>query len=278
VQSAIFFRLSIIVIMLVLAWMAVPQALISFSPSVRMYSNGALVERNSMINLLARRPPKNPPRGGSGSGFGAPKPPEKSLEEVVAAWPSRLPADATVCCPCGSGDAYADCCQPYHKGEKTVESPERCLRTRYSAFAYRLPLYIIDSTDKTNRDYQKDKIKWAKFLNREQMFDSFRFDGLEVGELEAGANDDEQFLSLRVTLMPIDDATKLQAQPEPLVFNERSKFLRNKKGTWLYAAGDVKSSAVGFKDRTLKDEKDLAKMEKDVEYVNKLIKDKTGKN
>lgn len=258
--------------MLALA-MALPPAFVAPASTMQTHSSG---ERSGMVTLLARRPPKNPPRGGSGAGFGVPQPPAQTLEEVVAAWPTRLPADASVDCPCGSGDSYADCCQPYHKGEKTAESPERCLRTRYSAFAHRLPLYIISSTDKTNSDFQKDKIKWARRLNKEQMFDSFRFEGLEVGELEDGADEREAYLSLRVTLMPINEATKLQAQPEALVFTERSKFLRDKHGTWLYASGDVKSEAMGFKDRTLKDENDLAKMEKDVDYVKKLIKDKTG--
>ena len=150
---------------------------------------------------------------------------------------------------------------------------------RYSAFAYRLPIPIIDSTDKTNGDYQADRIKWARRINKEQMFDSFRFEGLEIGEREAGKDDKESFLNMRVTLMPIDEATKLQSQPEPLVFTERSKFVRNpaEAGTWLYASGDVKSEAQGFKDRTLKNDKDLAAMKKDVDYVQKLIKDKTKK-
>ena len=101
----------------------------------------------------------------------------------------------------------------------------------------------------------------------------------EIGEREAGKDDKESFLNMRVTLMPIDEATKLQSQPEPLVFTERSKFVRNpaEAGTWLYASGDVKSEAQGFKDRTLKNDKDLAAMKKDVDYVQKLIKDKTKK-
>ena len=213
----------------------------------------------------------------SGGGFGAPKPKALTLHDVVSGWKTRLPRDTSVACACGSGQSYDGCCRPYHQKEKAAESPERCLRTRYTGFAYRLPEYIIRSTDKTNGDYMTDKIKWARKLNKEQMFDSFEFRGLEVGELENGASDAEQFLSLRVSLMPVD-AAGLAKQVEPTVFTERSRFLRNAKGAWLYAAGEVRTEAAGFKDRVLNSERDLASFRTDVEYVQKLVKEKTGKD
>ena len=257
----------------------------SFAPMTLHVAPALIPTQRTCLSTYSMMAKKKPPSKGmfgkaksGGGGFGAAPPPPATLEEVVAGWPTRLPADNSVECPCGSGDSYADCCRPYHLKEKTAESPERCLRTRYSAFAHRLPIYIIDSTDQTNGDYQKDRIKWARRLNKEQMFDSFQFVNLEIGDAEDGSSDTEKFLSLRVTLQPIDPVTKMKAAADPLVFSERSKFLRNKAGTWLYAAGEVRSEAIGFKDRTLKDEKDLAKMEKDVEYVNKLIKKKTGGN
>ena len=108
-----------------------------------------------------------------------------------------------------------------------------------------------------------------------QMFDNFRFESLEVGQAEEGSSDSEAHLSLRVTLMPIDASTSMPTQAEPLVFTERSTFVRNKKGTWLYAAGDVRSEAAGFKDKVLQSEGDLNAMRKDVDYVQKLIKDNT---
>lgn len=52
--------------------------------------------------------------------------------------------------------AYSDCCQPYHdslldnKSDKAVgikaESAERLMRTRYSAFVWVLPDYIVKTT------------------------------------------------------------------------------------------------------------------------------------
>mmetsp|Transcript_55761 Transcript_55761/g.121431 ORF Transcript_55761/g.121431 Transcript_55761/m.121431 type:complete len:297 (-) Transcript_55761:89-979(-) len=203
-------------------------------------------------------------------GFGPPPPPPKTFEEVCAEFKSRLPRDEAEPCVCGSGDSYSNCCKPFHQGEKIPETPESCLRSRYSAFAYRIPAYIISTTDKSNSEWQADKVKWARRIDREQMFDSFQFVGLEVGELEE-TSETEKYLSLRVTLQPVDQKTGMQTQPEPMVFLERSKFLRSSKGAWLYSAGEVTSQAVGFKGRTLKDEKDLDAMRKDVEYAKGII-------
>jgi len=234
--------------------------------------------RAATVSLLVTMGPKKAAKPAGGGGFGAPKPPPQTLEDVVGDWKTRLPHSAQEeQCACGSGESYADCCQPYHRGDKVPESPERCLRTRYTGFAYRLPEYIIRTTDKTNGDFMVDKIKWARKLNKESMFDSFSFSGLEVGELEPGSTEDEQFLSLRVSLMPID-AAGLKTQTDPMVFSERSKFLRSKAGAWLYAAGEVRTEAAGFKDRVLNKESDLDQMKTDVDYVKKLIKDKTGKD
>lgn len=38
-------------------------------------------------------------------------------------------------CPCTSGVAYAECCAPYHRGEREAPTPEKLMRSRFSAFA-----------------------------------------------------------------------------------------------------------------------------------------------
>ena len=162
-----------------------------------------------------------------------------TLEQVCAGFKSRLPDEslyATTPCPCG-GASYATCCRPYHSGEALVEAPEKTLRSRYSAFAYRLPAHIIATTDRSSADYRADKVAWARQLNRESMFDSYSFERLEVGKLEDGADAGEQFLSFTVELQPLDAGQASQAPP--LRFSERSRFLRDAQGAWLYAGGDV---------------------------------------
>ena len=166
-------------------------------------------------------------KSSSAGGFGAPKAPPPTLDEVCASFPNRLPKDTSVCCPCGTAESYENCCLPYHVGDAAAETPEMCLRTRYSAFCYRLPKYIIQSTAKSNRDWSADKVKWARRLHKEQMFDAFEFKQLEVGESEGGQSEREALLSMRVTLQPIDERTRLPTQAEPMVFSERSTFTRS---------------------------------------------------
>ena len=93
-------------------------------------------------------------------GFGA-KPP--TFDEVIATFKTRMGQDAVKeKCPCGSGSSYGDCCSPYHSGAKFPETPSDVLKTRYSAFCYRIIPYIISTTHPVCRDYSENKIKWAK--------------------------------------------------------------------------------------------------------------------
>ena len=46
-------------------------------------------------------------------------------------------------CPCGSGKAYAECCQGFHRREAVPESPEALMRSRYSAFVLGLADYLL---------------------------------------------------------------------------------------------------------------------------------------
>ncbi|WP_375183140.1 YchJ family protein [Marinobacter sp.] len=53
-------------------------------------------------------------------------------------------------CPCGSGKAYNECCQPFHLG-KPAPSPEALMRSRYSAFVLGLPDYLRDTWHESAR-------------------------------------------------------------------------------------------------------------------------------
>ena len=37
-------------------------------------------------------------------------------------------------CPCGSKNTYQDCCEVYLDGSKLAETPEKLMRSRYTAF------------------------------------------------------------------------------------------------------------------------------------------------
>ena len=47
-------------------------------------------------------------------------------------------------CPCG-GTSYASCCRPFHEGTQTAPTPEKLMRSRYSAYAMELEPYLLST-------------------------------------------------------------------------------------------------------------------------------------
>lgn len=66
-------------------------------------------------------------------------------------------------CPCGSGRAYAVCCQPLHQGQPAA-SAEALMRSRYAAFVLKLADYLLFSWCPQTRpgelDLSADDTKW----------------------------------------------------------------------------------------------------------------------
>jgi SEC-C motif-containing protein len=58
-------------------------------------------------------------------------------------------------CPCGSGQAFAACCGPLHRGRGsgrvTAATAERLMRSRFSAFAVGDATYLLASWHPTTR-------------------------------------------------------------------------------------------------------------------------------
>lgn len=53
-------------------------------------------------------------------------------------------------CPCGTGRAYAKCCGPLHAGEAPADALS-LMRSRYSAYVYKLSSYLLDTWHPTTR-------------------------------------------------------------------------------------------------------------------------------
>lgn len=69
-------------------------------------------------------------------------------------------------CPCHSGKSYTDCCQLLHLGQAAPDA-ERLMRSRYSAYALKLPEYILQTWHPDTRPKSLDMeemhgIKWLK--------------------------------------------------------------------------------------------------------------------
>jgi SEC-C motif-containing protein len=48
-------------------------------------------------------------------------------------------------CPCGNALPYGQCCEPYHLDRAVAETPERLMRSRYSAFVLSQFRYLIST-------------------------------------------------------------------------------------------------------------------------------------
>jgi SEC-C motif-containing protein len=55
-------------------------------------------------------------------------------------------------CPCKSRQTYALCCLPYHQGKARPETAEQLMRSRYSAYFFRLVEYLVETTHPDTRE------------------------------------------------------------------------------------------------------------------------------
>jgi SEC-C motif domain protein len=146
-------------------------------------------------------------------------------------------------CTCGSGLPYRECCQPYHLGRELAPTAEALMRSRYSAYTKGLVDYIVETTHPENpladggaspagttrETLQADvkatceKIAWEK---------------LKVLGGEDGASPDEAFVTFQ-TWFKVRGQMGQRAQGwVTQSFVERSRFLRDESGRWLYVDGE----------------------------------------
>ncbi len=55
-------------------------------------------------------------------------------------------------CPCKSRETYAACCQPFHLGRAKPATAEQLMRSRYSAYFFRLVDYLVSTTHPDTRE------------------------------------------------------------------------------------------------------------------------------
>ncbi len=121
-------------------------------------------------------------------------------------------------CPCGSGQAYAKCCEPYHKEEQLPQTAQQLMRSRYSAFVKGMNEYLLQSWHESTR---------PEHLQLEAGVNWF---GLRIIDNQAGGADDiEGFVEFEAEFAGHD---RLQC------LHERSRFLRE-EGRWYYVDGQI---------------------------------------
>jgi SEC-C motif-containing protein len=117
-------------------------------------------------------------------------------------------------CPCGSGEAYADCCGPLHTGAAEAPTARALMASRFTAFALRDAPYL-------QRTWHPSTRPPALALDGGP-----RWTRLEIVDVVGGG--------------PFETAgvVEFRAHYRGGVLRERSRFVRE-DGRWYYVDGDV---------------------------------------
>ena len=123
-------------------------------------------------------------------------------------------------CPCGSGQPYAGCCQPFHLNQAVAPTPETLMRSRYSAFVLDLPDYLLATWHPDTRP--------ANLV----LSDSPDWTGLQI--LSSEAVGDRGQVHFRAVYRLAGGFGYLE---------ERSDFVRQQE-QWLYVRGDTREGTL----------------------------------
>lgn len=124
-------------------------------------------------------------------------------------------------CPCKSGDSYYICCMPLHHGKAKAQTAEELMRSRYSAFFFRLVDYLIETTHPDRREpgLRKELSKTVHNV-------SWQF--LTIVNTSKGGKQDK--------VGKVEFIAKCFVEGKPHELHERSRFKRY-KGAWKYLDG-----------------------------------------
>jgi SEC-C motif-containing protein len=126
-------------------------------------------------------------------------------------------------CPCGSGNTYAGCCEPYISGKAKAPAAEALMRSRYTAYVKHAVDYIIatcvrrgknDIDLKSTRDWS-ERSKWL---------------GLKIIAAEKGGPAD--------TEGTVEFEARYERDGLRETHHERAQF-KKQNGEWLYDDGHI---------------------------------------
>lgn len=129
---------------------------------------------------------------------------------------------STNACPCGSGNTYQACCEPFHQKKAKPATAEQLMRSRYAAFVKKLGDYLIETRHPSKRALDS-------LAQLQQTFANSQWTGLKVLSAEKGlASDSTGYVSFA--------ASYTESGREDTLY-ERSLF--KKEGEqWYYVEGD----------------------------------------
>ena len=121
-------------------------------------------------------------------------------------------------CPCKSRETYSTCCEPFHLGRAKPETAEQLMRSRYSAYFFRLVDYLVSTTHPDSRASDlKARLEETIYLS------NWRFLTI-LGSSKGGPND---------KVGKVEFVAEYFEDEQPHKLHERSRFKRY-KGAWKY--------------------------------------------
>lgn len=127
-------------------------------------------------------------------------------------------------CPCGSGSSYKSCCKPFTSGAELPSSPEKLMRSRFSAYALAKTDYIIDTTLPDSEAWEGDLDVWR---DRIRVFSkSCDFHGVDILDAPAPVGDHGE----------VEFKARISENGRDVSFVERSQFSR-RDDRWYYTSG-----------------------------------------
>ncbi|WP_298445375.1 YchJ family protein [uncultured Ferrimonas sp.] len=124
-------------------------------------------------------------------------------------------------CPCGSKQAYADCCQPLHQQQRPAQSPQQLMASRYCAFVKGEAAYLL----RTHHPEFRGQLTEAELA---QACQETQWHALQIVDFSQQQDQGEvEFCAW------YKQHGKLQA------LHERSRF-SCEQGLWYYRDGDIK--------------------------------------
>ncbi len=125
-------------------------------------------------------------------------------------------------CPCKSRETYGACCEPFHLGRAKPETAEQLMRSRYSAYFFRLVDYLVATTHPDSR--QRDlKARLEETIHEA----TWRFLTI-LGSSKGGAQD---------KVGKVEFVAEYYLDDQPHELHERSRFKRY-QGAWKYLDGN----------------------------------------
>ena len=136
-------------------------------------------------------------------------------------------------CPCGTGELFKICCDPFISGEKNAPTAEKLMRSRYSAFVVQEPEYIFETHNPETRD-EVDLDEIAAWSTQSI------WEGLSIIDTEAGGESDDKGV--------VEFVARYTVKNKGNHHHERSTFDK-KDGKWWFTDGKLINDTVKRESR-----------------------------